>query len=368
MKVALAHDYLFQFGGAERVVLAMHELFPKAPLYVLINALHESNSFKDIQTKTSFLQKSPGTKKHLQYFLSLMPLAWESFNFSDYDIVLSSTSGLAKGLITPAKGLHICYCHTPTRYLWDGTHAYVESLRQPRIVKKLLPLILHRLRLWDLFAAQRVDHFIANSKYIAHQIKKYYNRESVVIYPPVEVDNYSISKNIKDYYVLVSRLRPYKKVDIAVRAFNELGLPLVIIGSGDELKRLKKIAKNNITFLGETDEATKIKYVQEAKAFIHPQVEDFGISAVEAMAAGRPVIAYDAGGARETIIDGITGVLFSEQSWESLVYTVLKFDHTKFDPIVIREHAIKFSVKRFQNEMQEYVNKCWEQFNNQKLV
>ncbi len=368
MKVALAHDYLFQNGGAERVVLAMHELFPKAPLYVLINALSKSKDWQGITTKTSFLQKMPGSKKHLQFYLSLMPLAWESFNFTDYDIVLSSTSNLAKGLITPAKGLHICYCHTPTRYLWDGTHSYVDNLRYPRIIKKILPLVLHKLRLWDLFAAQRVDHFIANSKYISRQIKKYYNRESVVIYPPVEVDNYSISSEIKDYYVLVSRLRPYKKVDIAVRAFNELGLPLVIIGSGDELKRLKKIAKANITFLGEVDEETKIKYVQEAKAFIHPQVEDFGISAVEAMAAGRPVIAFDGGGARETVIDNITGVLFSEQSWETLVYTVLNFDHTKFDPSIIREHALKFSVKRFQDEIKEYVDKAWQNFNNQRLL
>ncbi|MBL7022086.1 glycosyltransferase [Patescibacteria group bacterium] len=368
MKVALAHDYLFQNGGAERVVLAMHELFPKAPLYVLINALSKSKDWQGIKTKTSFLQKMPGSKKHLQFYLSLMPLAWESFNFTDYDIVLSSTSNLAKGLITPAKGLHICYCHTPTRYLWDGTHSYVDNLHYPRIIKKILPLVLHKLRLWDLFAAQRVDHFIANSKYISRQIKKYYNRESVIIYPPVEVDNYSISSEIKDYYVLVSRLRPYKKVDIAVRAFNELGLPLIIIGSGDELKRLKKIAKANITFLGEVDEETKIKYVQEAKAFIHPQVEDFGISAVEAMAAGRPVIAFDGGGARETVIDNITGVLFSEQSWETLVYTVLNFDHTKFDPSIIREHALKFSVKRFQDEIKEYVDKAWQNFNNQRLL
>jgi glycosyltransferase involved in cell wall biosynthesis len=368
MRVALVHDYLFQNGGAERVVLAMAELFPKAPLHVLINALHDEDNFNRINTKTSFLQKIPGAKKHLQYFLSLMPIAWEGFNFSNYDVVLSSTSGLAKGLITPAKGIHICYCHTPTRYLWDGTHAYVDSLRQPRIVKKILPLILHRLRLWDLFAAQRVDYFIANSKYIKGQIKKYYNRESVVIYPPVEIHNYSISKNIKDYYVLVSRLRPYKKVDLAVRAFNELGLPLVVIGSGDEIKRLKKIAKSNISFLGEVDEATKIKYVQEAIAFIHPQVEDFGISAVEAMAAGRPVIAFDGGGARETIVDGVTGVLFQDQSWESLVYTILNFDHKKFDPHAIREHAMKFSVKRFQREIDDHINHCLQEFNNQKLI
>jgi glycosyltransferase involved in cell wall biosynthesis len=245
--------------------------------------------------------------------------------FSGYDVILSSTSALAKGLITPSEALHICYCHTPTRYLWSDAHSYVEELRQPQIIKKILPLLLHKLRIWDLFAAQRVDYFIANSQFVAQRIKKYYNRTAEVIYPPVPVEQYRIVPDIQDYFVIVSRMRPYKKVDLAVRAFNELGLPLVVIGGGEELEKIKKLAKKNISFLGEVDEATKIKYVQAARAFIHPQVEDFGIAAVEAMAAGRPVIAYDGGGARETVIPGKTGVLFPEQSWECLAHAVLKF-------------------------------------------
>ncbi|MCR4280179.1 MAG: glycosyltransferase, partial [Candidatus Komeilibacteria bacterium] len=282
----------------------------------------------------------------------------------DYDIVLSSTSALAKGLITPPGTLHICYCHTPTRYLWSDTHSYVEELKQPRLIKKILPLVLHKLRIWDMFASQRVDFFIANSKFIAARIKKYYNRDSKVIYPPVETDKYVVLPDVDDYYVIVSRLRPYKKVDIAVRAFNELGLPLVIIGGGEEKEKLQAMAKSNITFLGEVSEAEKIKYVQRAKAFIHPQTEDFGISAVEAMAAGRPVIAYAGGGALETVVPNKTGVLFSEQTWECLAHAVLRFDVTVFDPLEIRQWAEQFSAERFRNEINDYVSQCWQDFNS----
>lgn len=368
MKVALAHDHLFQLGGAERVVLEFHKIFPDAPLYTLISALKNGGTFEELDIRTSFLQKMPGAKKHLQYYLSLMPLAWEQLNFNKNNIVLSSTSALAKGIITPPNCLHVCYCHTPTRYLWSDAYNYIEELNQPRIIKKLLPLVLHKLRMWDLFAAQRVDYFIANSHYIKKRIRKYYNKPAHVIYPPVNVEQYRTSKNIKDYYIIVSRLRPYKKVDLAIRAFNELGLPLIVIGSGEEYNKLKKLARSNIKLLGEVSEEKKIQLLSQAKAFIHPQVEDFGIAAVEAMAAGRPVIAYNEGGATETVIDGQTGVLYDEQSWECLVHTILKFDHTEFDSEVIRNHANKFNATRFREEIEDYISKVWQDHNNQTII
>ncbi|MFW0837843.1 MAG: glycosyltransferase [Candidatus Komeilibacteria bacterium] len=363
MKVALAHDHLFQLGGAERVVAEFHRLFPDAPLYTLVYSLLDDNWFANMDIRTSILQRIPGAKNHLKYFLSLMPIVWEQFDFSDYDIVLSSTSALAKGLITPPHALHISYCHTPTRYLWSDAHSYVEELNQPRLIKKILPLILHRLRMWDLFAAQRVDRFIANSDFVARRIRKYYNRPAQVIYPPVPTEQYRISPTIGDYYIIISRLRPYKKVDLAIRAFNELGLPLLVIGDGEESARLRQLAKSNIRFLGAISEADKIKYLQKAIAFIHPQVEDFGIAAVEAMAAGRPVIAFAGGGALETVVEGVSGTFFQEQSWECLTHKILQFDSRDYDPQLIRASALKYSPERFRQEINDFIAQAWQDFN-----
>jgi len=366
MKIALAHDYLVQYGGAERVVAEFINLFPEAPLYTLLGSKKNLLNRPSDLIKNSFLQNIPHAEKFLKYFLGLMPLAWEQFDFTDYQIVLSSTSGLAKGIITPLNCLHICYCHTPTRYLWSDAHSYVEELKQPKIVKFFLPLLLHRLRLWDMFAAQRVDYFIANSHFVAQRIKKYYNREARVIYPPVNIDEYQISQEQDDYFIIVSRLRPYKKVDLAIKAFNELGLPLIIIGDGEEKDRLQKMAKKNIIFLGEVSEEIKKKYLARAKAFIHPQIEDFGIAAVEAMAMGKPIIAYAQGGALETVQDGVNGVYFNEQSWECLVHTILKADFAQFNPHTIRESVAKFNIARFRQEIREFIAEC-RQKNNQHL-
>lgn len=369
MKIALTHDHLFQVGGAEKVLLELHHLFPNSPVYTLIHNPEYSNLFAGLDIKTSFLANWPFAKNHFKWYLPLMPIAWEHFDFEDYDIVISSASAFAKGVLTPPNTLHLCYCHSPVRYLWSDAHRYVEELKQPKIIKKMLPVVLNFLRTWDYTAAQRVDKFIANSEFVAKRIKKYYQRESTVIYPPVDTKSMRISPAIEDYYVLVSRLRPYKRVDLAIQAFNQLRLPLKIVGGGEEIQRLKKMAKSNIEFLGEVSDERRNQLLSKAKAFIHPQEEDFGIAVVEAMACGRPVIAYKSGGALETVIEGFNGKLFSEQSWEALADAVIKFQSMfkDFDPYKIKDYAEKFSAERFAAEMKDFTAKSWQEFSGKKL-
>lgn len=370
MKIALIHDHLFQIGGAERVLMELHKIFPSSPVYTLIHNPEKAGLFSDLDIKTSFLQKLPFAKTQFKWYLSVMPIAWENFDFSPYDVVISSSSAFSKGIITPPNTLHISYCHSPTRYIWSEAHSYIEELKQPKIIKKLLPFVLNRLRSWDYLAAQRVDKFIANSEFVAKRIKKYYQRESTVIYPPVKTEDLHISPEIENYYVITSRLRPYKKVDIAIRAFNQLHIPLKIIGNGEEMNSLKKIAKNNIEFLGEVDDATRNRVLSQAKAFIHPQEEDFGIAAVEAMACGRPVIAYRSGGALETVVEGLSGRFFNEQTWESLADAVIKFqeEYNDYDPIKIKEYAEKFSTAAFHSNILNFVASSWQDFSGKKLV
>lgn len=369
MKIALTHDHLFQIGGAEKVLFALHQIFPASPVYTLIHNPEKAGLFKDLAIKTSFLEKLPFSKNHFKWYLGLMPIAWEQFDFSPYDIVISSASAFSKGVLTPPNTLHICYCHSPTRYLWSDAHRYVEELKQPKLIKKILPLILNKLRIWDHIAAQRVDQFIANSEFVAKRIKKYYQREATVIYPPVSTAEFQIAPEIKNYYVLVSRLRPYKRVDIAIQAFNQLHLPLKIIGFGEEATRLKKMAKENIEFLGELADPERNQWLASAKAFIHPQEEDFGIAAVEAMACGRPVIAYKSGGVLETVVEGVTGRFFEEQTWEALADAVVKFqaDFLQFNPQAIKAHAEKFNQERFEKEIKEFVARSWQEFSGRVL-
>jgi glycosyltransferase involved in cell wall biosynthesis len=355
MKVALLHDYLNQAGGAERVLMALAELFPKAPIYTLIYDKKRLAGFENKQIKTSFLQKLPFVKTKIRWYLPLMPMAVEQLNLDDYDLVISSTSALIKGVITPPKTLHICYCHTPTRYLWSDTHQYPKDIKEGRLVKNFLPIVLTWLRQWDHLAAQRVNYFVANSRFIAERIKNYYNRESEVIYPPVDTHNFYISNNLGNYYLIISRLRPYKRVDMAISAFNKLNLPLKIIGTGEEEIKLKKMAKPNIEFLGALSEEDKRKYLANCLALIHPQEEDFGLTAIEAMASGRPVIAYAGGGALETIIDGKTGKLFDEQSWEALIDAVIKFKPNHYNPAEIKAHAENFNTNNFYQKMKDFI-------------
>ena len=359
MKIALVHDFLNQLGGAEKVLQAFHELYPEAPVFTMIYDEAATNGvFKDWKIKTSYLQTLPFGIKKYKYYLLLMPSAIESFNFDDYDVILSSSSAYAKGAVVRPNSLSICYCHTPTRYLWSDTHTYVQELGQGKLFKKFLPIPLNYLRIWDKTAADRVDKFIANSSFVSKRIKKYYNKESKVIYPPVETEKFKISSEIDKYFLVISRLRPYKKVELVMQAFYKLGIPLKIIGVGSEKQdreRVKKFLKPNIELLGYVSEEDKIKYLSHCQALVHPQEEDFGITAVEAMASGRPVIAYKSGGALETVIEGETGKFFEEQNWECLADAVIKFKSADFNPEEIRKHSLKFSEENFKKEVEEFV-------------
>jgi glycosyltransferase involved in cell wall biosynthesis len=362
-KIALVHDHLFQMGGAERVLFEFHQLYQQSPIYTVIYDDRKDKFFKDAQIITSKLQNIPGILNRIpgsvhffKFFIFSMPQAFEDFDFSNYDVVLSSVSGLAKGIKVSKQTKHFCYCHTPTRYLWSDLDSYVEKLKIPNLTKKMVGEKLKGLRQWDYEAAQRVDYFIANSEFIAQKIKKYYQRDSKVIYPPVEVDKFYSDPQKENYYIVVSRLMPYKRVDIIVKAFNQLKLPLKILGTGEQAEELKRMARSNIEFLGQVSDEVRGKYLSKAKAFLHPQEEDFGIAAVEAMASGCPVLAYASGGALETVIDKKTGLFFEEQNWESLAEAVLDLNKLSFNPEDIQEYAQRFSNKIFRKHIDEYIN------------
>ena len=364
MKVALVHDYLSQDGGAERVLLALQNIWPDAPTHVwFYNKKNFDGAFDGRDIRTSFIQNLPFGKTHYQWYLPLLPMATEHHNLSDFDVVVSSASSFAKGVITRPETLHICYCHTPTRYLWTDTHEYVEGLPYNRLIKRLIiPPLIGRLRQWDQLSTTRVDHFIANSKTVQARIWKYYRRESTVIHPPVDLTPYTISPVFSDYFVTGGRLVPYKKFDLVIAVFNRLKWPLKIFGTGPEEGRLRDIAGPTIEFLGKITEAEKAGVLSRAQAFIHPQLEDFGITPIESMAAGRPVIAFGRGGALETIIPDVTGVFFHRQTWEDLLDTVLNFDPTRFDSAAIREHALQFSAEAFTLRMEKFVAGRYEEF------
>lgn len=365
MKIAIIADWLTDFGGAERVILRLHKLFPNAPIYTSIFNSKTMGGFKDAKIKTSFIQKLPKAIKKHQFYISLMPYAFENFDLSEFDIVISSAHSCAKGVITKPETMHICYCHSPMRYVWDNCHEYIKSYNIPWILKKLAQKPLHNLRLWDKIAADRVDFFIANSKNTKQRIKKYYRRASEVIYPMVDTDRFKISKTKGDYFIAIGRLIPYKKFDLTVATFNKLGLPLKIIGTGGCEEKLKKLAKKNIEFLGRISDEKTAELLSEARALVFPQLEDFGITPLEAMACGIPVIAYKEGGAVETILDGKTGIFFKDQTVESLEKAILEFikKENKFSRKAIREHAEKFSPSVFDKKIIKFVEDKWAEFN-----
>ncbi|MCH8049394.1 glycosyltransferase [Patescibacteria group bacterium] len=368
MKIALVHDHLTQSGGAERVLEALQAIWPQAPTFTLLyDERAMSNAFGHRDIRTSFLQKMPFSLKKPRWYLPLMPTATERYDLSGFDVIISSSSAFSKGIIPPSDALHLCYCHTPTRYLWSDTHSYVDELRVPRIVKRFLPPLLTHLRAWDRLAADRVDFFIANSQTVKRRIAKYYRRESDMIHPPVDVDQFSISERPKDYYLIGGRLVSYKRYDIVIDAFNKLGLPLKVFGTGPIEIDLRRQAADNIKFLGRVSNEERSRLFADAIAFLHPQEEDFGITPVESMAAGRPVIAYRKGGALETVEDGVTGLLFDEQSWEEIADTILHFRPEAFDPRAIRKHTEQFSLQAFHENMHDYVMGRWEEHRRKTL-
>ncbi|GAC1380739.1 MAG: glycosyltransferase family 4 protein [Ktedonobacteraceae bacterium] len=357
MKVALVHDYLNQMGGAERVVMAFHEIFPDAPIYTSIyDPKRVDAAFQKMDIRTSFMQKLPLVTQHHQPYLPFYPFAMESLDLRGYDLVLSSSSAFGKGVITKPETMHICYCHTPMRWCWNYDE-YVEREQLGKMARSILPFLITGLRIWDQTSSTRVDHFIANSPVVAERIRKYYRREAVIIPPPVEARRFPFdaATQLEDYFLIVSRFIPYKRIDLAIEACNRLQLPLVIIGSGRDEQRLKKMAGSTIRFLGRLSDEEVLSYYTHCRAFLFPGEEDFGITPLEAQASGRPVIAYGAGGALASMVDGVTGVFFKEQTAESLTAALASFDEHTYDPQAIRNHALEFDTPRFHRRILQFI-------------
>lgn len=358
MKIALVHDFLSQNGGAEQVLKVLHEMYPEAPIFTLFAERDRFPFLKNADIRESALANFPGGRRHYQWYLPLMPIVTELYDLSEYDIVISSVSAFAKGVITRPDAIHICYCHTPTRFLWSDAHTYVRELSRNLLIKLLVQPVLSWQRIWDRAAADRVDVFVANSKTVQERISKYYRRDSEIIHPSVEVEKFSISPSgPQNFYLAGGRLVAYKKFDWIIEAFNRLKLPLKIFGEGVAEDELKKIAGPTIEFLGRVSEEEQKKLYSECIAYIQPQVEDFGMTAVEAMASGRPVIALRKGGSTETIVDGVTGSFMKFEGWEGVLDAVLNFDASKFDPKIIREHSHKFSRAVFEEKIRALVDK-----------
>ncbi len=358
VKIALIHDYLNQRGGAERVLQVLCAMFPHAPIYTTVyDEAATGGVFRGREIRTSFLQKIPFASG---YAPILMPLAVEQFDTSGFDVVLSVSHSFAKGVIVKPHTRHICYCLTPPRYLWDDSHRYVQQeFRYPALLKRLMPPFLSYLRVWDREASLRSDAMVAVSRFVQGRIKKYYHRDAPVIHPPVNTAKFAIAPDIGDYFLMVGRLVTYKKFDLAIAAFNRLGSdargrsswPLKIVGTGVDGDRLRRMAGPNVQFLGSVSDERLADLYAHAKALIFPQEEDFGIVPLEAMASGRPVIAYAGGGALETVVDGMTGMFFSQQTEASLIDALKRFESVRFDPKVCRLQAEKFDISVFQDRM-----------------
>ncbi len=373
IKIALVHDWLVTIAGAERVLAELISLYPEADLFAMVDFL-SSDERKVLQHKratTSIIQRLPFAKRKYRYYLPLMPLAVEQFDLSSYDLIISCSHAVAKGVITSPDQVHICYCHSPMRYAWDLQHQYLkEAGLQKGIASACTRLLLHYMRLWDSRTANSVDYFIANSRFIASRIHKIYRRQSTVIYPPVDVEFFDLCVDKQDYYLTASRLVPYKKVSLIVEAFSSMpDKRLIVVGDGPEMETCKKFAKSNVQLLGyQANDELKALY-QKAKAFVFAANEDFGIAPVEAQACGTPVIAYGKGGALETV-SGLnsnhpTGLFFPEQTICSIVDAVHRFEAESkvFDPGSCRDKALEFSSKVFLKKFDHFVQQAMISFN-----
>jgi glycosyltransferase involved in cell wall biosynthesis len=370
LKIALVHDWMVSPGGAERTLYQLHQMWPDAPIYTAAYVPEKFPEFHGADVRTTWLDRIPLAKTKHQLFPLARAWAFKSLDLSKFDIVISSSSAEAKYVRTGNSTLHICYCHTPIRYYWSDYEWYLAHPPFGKLnwlAKGILPALIGRLRNMDFKASQKVDVYVANSKHVQDRILKYYKRPSTVIYPPVEIDRFPLSLHHKDFYLIVGRQVAYKRLDLAIEAFNKLGLPLKISGIGEEIARLTPLAKPNIEFLGRVPDKQLAKLYGEAKAFIFPAEEDFGIVPVEAMAAGTPVIAYAKGGLLESVVDGVTGVFFKEQSSEALVKAIQKFETLEFDPRQIRSQAEKFGDSVFRDRMREFVATEWQEFSAKKF-
>jgi glycosyltransferase involved in cell wall biosynthesis len=355
MKTALVHEWIVNFTGSERVLKEFTKLYPKAPIYTTVYDQEKAPQFGNQVINTSFIQKFPGGKKFYRYFFPFMPYVFESFDLDQFDLVLSDSSSCAKGVLTNPDTCHICYCHTPTRYLWEP---WLDDRAKGGLIRES---ILTYMRVWDRQAAARPDYFIANSRYVAKKIKKYYNRHAEVVYPPVDTSTFEPTDNPqKGYYLVVSRLVGQKKTELAVRAFVKMNKPLKVVGDGPEKKKLEKIADGSkVEILGFKDDNILRNLYQNCIALIFPQEEDFGITPLEAMASGRPVIAYGKGGALETVIKGKTGTFFNHQTVDSLVKVVEKFDESEYMINDLTSRAEEFNQEVFKKRIKQVVSKYY---------
>jgi glycosyltransferase involved in cell wall biosynthesis len=367
MRVALVHYWLVGMRGGEKVLEEMCRIWPDADIFTHVYEPGAvSDTIKQHKISTSFIQRLPAARRLYKKYLPLMPLALESLDLSPYDLVISSEAGPAKGIVVRPDAVHICYCHSPMRYIWDQFFLY--RAHGGMITKLIMTAALPSLRQWDAVTAMRVDHFVANSAFVAQRIEKYYRRASDVVHPPVAIEKFSISDEIDDYYFTCGQLVGYKRFDLAVEAFSRLGKRLIVAGTGEEAKRLKALAGPTVEFAGRVSDEEIARLLRRCRAFIFPGIEDFGIAAVEAMASGRPVIAYASGGALETVVDGVTGLYFNEASVESLTRAVLDFESRveSFDPQIIRAHSRKFDRTRFQVKLKAVVNRQLMRFSQSK--
>lgn len=362
MRVALIHYWLVNMRGGEKVLEALAELFPQADIYTHVcDPANLSPALARRNIRTTFIGRLPLARRLYQRYLPLMPMALEQIDLRGYDLVISSESGPAKGVITDPGTLHVCYCHTPMRYLWNMYHDYRRSAGP--LTRLLMGPTLHRMRQWDLASAHRVDHFIANSTTVARRIRKYYGREAEVIHPPVAVEDFTpAQENPDDFYLCCGQLVPYKRIDLAVEAFNRMGKRLVVIGEGPELRRLRRIAGPTVEFLGRQPFEVIRDHYARCRAFVFPGEEDFGITPVEAMASGRPVIAYDRGGVRDSVLEGQTGLFFDEQTPEALIDAVQRFESQPehFPPSVAAARARQFDRDQFKTRIRQTIEREME--------
>lgn len=362
MKKALVHDWFYTNGGAEKVVHSIGNIWDDLEFHSLIDFLNKKDRdfiLNGKESKTSFIQKLPTAKKNHRKFLQLFPKAIESFNLNDFDVIISSSSSIAKGVLTNQNQLHICYCHSPMRYAWNLYHEYLEDKGLTKGIKGwYAKRVLSKLRIWDVISTNRVDYFVANSHYIAKRIKKIYNREATVIYPPVDIADFKLEENKEDFYVAASRLVSYKKIHLIIEAFNKMPTKkLKVIGDGPEMSKLLKLANKNVEILGRTSQKEMVTTLQKAKALVFAADEDFGILPVEAQSCGTPVIAFNRGGLKETVIANETGLFFEKQEASCIIDAVERFEALKFNAKKIRKNAERFSKERFEREFKEFVEK-----------
>lgn len=364
MKTALVHDWLNQIGGAEDVLEVLVDMYPQAPLYTSIYYKSKMPAhWQDWDIHTSFINRLPLAQRIQQIYFPLYPMAFDAFDFRGFDLVLSNKSGFCHGIITEPETLHVCYCLTPTRYLWRYNQ-YTEQENMNIWVQRGLIPFLHYLRVWDRLAADRVDAFIAISEAVRRRIVKYYKRDAVIIYPPVDTTRFEPvgqKSDVEDYYLFVGRLVPYRRLDLLIEAFNKMKKPLYIAGSGRDRDRLESLANRNVNFLGFVADEDLPEVMSKAKAFIWPGEEDFGIAPIQAMAAGRPVIAYAAGGALDTVIPNKTGVLFSEQTVAGMTEAINHFDTLTWNPDQIKKHADQFDTELFKQKLNSFIEQKFEE-------